>query len=126
MERFASSVAMFGGLKICFIDEADHVSTPAQAALRKIIEQSSDNCRFLFAVNNVAKLIPAIRSRLVPISFDIAPADRTEVQDRLIDRYERKMAEIGMRVDRQRLTEIVGIYYPDLRSIANNIEFEFA
>ena len=122
---FSSSVAFNGGMKLCFIDEADYVSQNAQAALRHVIEESSDNCRYLFAVNNISKLIPAIRSRLLEICFDIAPADRIEVQKRLFGRYERILSEAGISFDRERLTQIVGIYYPDLRSIANHIEFEF-
>jgi replication factor C subunit 3/5 len=126
IERFASSFSMFGGNKICFIDEAEFMSKSAQAALRKVIEQTSCNCRYLFAVNDISKLLPAIRSRLLAICFDIAPSDRAEMQKRLLDRYERKLPELNVQYDRKRLTEIVGIYYPDLRSIANNIEFEFA
>jgi DNA polymerase III delta prime subunit len=126
IEGFASSVALFGGKKICFIDEAEFVSKQAQAALRKVIEKTSCNCRYLFAVNDISKLIPAIQSRLMSICFDIAPADRAEVQKRLTERYETKLSEFGVHHDKQRLNEIVGIYYPDLRSIANHIEFEFA
>jgi hypothetical protein len=43
-----------------------------------------------------------------------------------MDRYEKQLSELGIRFDRERLNEILGIYYPDLRSIANHIEFEFA
>jgi DNA polymerase III delta prime subunit len=53
IEGFSSSVAMNGGRKICFIDEAEFVSKQAQAALRKVIEEYSDNCRYLLAVNDV-------------------------------------------------------------------------
>jgi hypothetical protein len=77
-------------------------------------------------VNDISKLIPAIQSRLMSICFDIAPGDRAEVQSNLTDRYERNLAELGIQFDRERLKEIIGIYYPDLRSIANHIEFEFA
>ena len=124
--RFSSALAMNGGRKICFIDEADYVSQNAQAALRKVIEEYSDNCRYLLAVNNISKLIPAVRSRLMEICFDIAPADRAEVKKRLVERYERKLSAAGIPIDKERLNQIVSIYYPDLRSIANHLEFEFA
>jgi DNA polymerase III delta prime subunit len=123
--RFSSSLAMNGGTKICFIDEADYVSQNAQAALRKVIEEYSDNCRYLLAVNNISKLIPAIRSRLMEICFDIAPVDRVEVKKRLVERYERKLSDAGILIDKGRLAQIVSIYYPDLRSIPNHLEFEF-
>ena len=62
----------------------------------------------------------------MPICFDIKPSDREEVQKRLIDRYESKLAEHGIVYDKRRLIEIVGTNYPDLRSIAQKVEFEFA
>jgi hypothetical protein len=60
------------------------------------------------------------------ICFDIAPADRIEVKTRLIERYESNLSMNDIAFDRKRLCELVGIYFPDLRSIANHIEFEFA
>ena len=46
------------------------------------------------------------------ISFDVAPADRAEVQADLTDRYERKLSELGINFEKERLNEIVGIFYP--------------
>ena len=114
------------GFKICFLDRADLVPKAAQQAIPSVIEDMSHHCRFLLAVNDRSKIIPEIRSRLMPICFDIEPKDREEVQKRLIDRYESKLAEYGILHDKRRLTEIIGTNYPDLRSIAKKIEFEFA
>jgi DNA polymerase III delta prime subunit len=124
--RFGSSVAMFDGLKICFIDEADYISKKAQAALRKPIEKYSSNARFIFAVNDKSKLLPAITSRLMPICFDIDSSNRSEVIGRLRERCKSKLSELSVQYDEKRLNEIVGIYYPDFRAIANHLEFEFA
>lgn len=125
IEPFARSVSLFDGRKICFIDEADYMSKNAQAALRKVIEDYSENCRFILAANEVDKLIPAIRSRVTEICFDIARTDRAEVESRLIDRYKRMLSEREIPFDQARLAELIGIYYPDLRSIANQVEYEF-
>ena len=114
------------GFKICFLDRADLVPKAAQQAIPSVIEDMSDHCCFLLAVNDRSKIIPEIRSRLMPICFDIEPKDREEVQKRLIDRYESKLAEYGILHDKRRLTEIIDTNYPDLRSIAKKIEFEFA
>jgi DNA polymerase III delta prime subunit len=125
IEPAASSVSFKGHVRICFIDEADNLSKQAQGALRVPIEKLSSNCRFLFAANEIGKIIPPIKSRLLPICFDVASADREEVQARLIARYEMVLTEHGIKYDKRRLIELVGIYYPDLRAIANQIEFEF-
>ena len=113
------------GSKIVVLDRADLVPEAAQQALPSVIDEM-DHCRFLFTVNHLSKIIPEIRSRLMPICFDIEPSDREEVQKRLIDRYESKLAECGIVHDEQRLIEIINTNYPDLRSIAQKIEFEFA
>jgi DNA polymerase III delta prime subunit len=123
---FAITVSLYDTKKLCFIDDAEYVPRSAQAALRMVIEKRWKNCRFILAVNDVSKLLPAIRSRLKEICFDIAAADRPHVQERLLERYKTKLAEVGMEFDVKRLTELVGIYFPDFRSIANQIEFEFA
>jgi DNA polymerase III delta prime subunit len=49
IKRFASSVSFKGGVKICFIDEADYLSSSAQAALRKVIEDSQKKIVDLFS-----------------------------------------------------------------------------
>lgn len=56
------------------------------------------------------------------ICFDIKANERKDIQKRLIRRYKHHFAgtqDIG------RLTEIVDDYMPDLRTIANHLEFEF-
>ena len=114
------------GFKICFLDRADLIPVSAQQELPSVIDEWSGDTRFLVAVNHPSKIIPEIRSRLMPICFDIKPSDREEVQTRLIGRYEDKLAEYGILYDKRRLIEIVGTNYPDLRSIAQKVEFEFA
>jgi DNA polymerase III delta prime subunit len=113
------------GAKIVLLDRADLVPKGAQQALPSVIDEMY-HCRFLFTVNHLAKIIPEIRSRLMPICFDIEPSDRAEAQGRLIDRYESKLAEYGIEHDKQRLIEIIGTDYSDLRSIAKTIDFELA
>ena len=121
IENYLSST----GFKIVVLDRADLVPPAAQQALPSVVEKMY-HCRFLFTVNHRSKIIPEIRSRLMPICFDIEPSDREEVHKRLIDRYESKLAECGILHDEQRLIEIINTNYPDLRSIAQKIEFEFA
>jgi replication factor C subunit 3/5 len=126
VEGFSSSVSFTGDLKLCFIDEADSIHKRVQGALRKMIEDFSKNCRYIFAANERRRIIPAIRSRLEEISFDITPAERAEVQCRLIGFYGSKLSEIGRTISTERLAQIVGIYYPDFRKIASKLDFECA
>jgi len=111
------------GLRLCFIDEADRLSRSAQAALRVIIERSERSCRFIFAVNDLRKIDPALRSRLLSVQFGLH-TDNT-VKMRYRDRLVERLSEMGLQVDAQQLNQIVLDYYPDLRSINNVIEFKF-
>ena len=47
------------------------------------------------------------------------------MQKRLMKRYENILPANGFKLDKVRLEQIVDANFPDLRSIANNIEFEF-
>ena len=110
---------------ICFVDEAHFISKRDQTVLPDIIDRWSHRCRFFFAATDIKKLIPALRSRLTEISFEVAPKDREEVQKRLMKRYENMLPANGFTFDKVRLEQIIDANFPDLRSIANNIEFEF-
>jgi DNA polymerase III delta prime subunit len=125
IQRFCSSLGMFGGVKICFVDQADLMPSKTQKTLSKVIEDNSDNARFLLAAANVSKIAPEIRSRVKEICFDIAPADRAELQRRLIRRLEERLSDAGLPYDSERLKEIVNIHFPDFRSIANQLQFDF-
>jgi len=114
------------GFKIVVLDRADVVPKAAQQVLTSVMDDEMYHCRYLFTVNDRSKIIPEIRSRLMPICFDIERSDRAEVQERLIGRYESKLAEYGIQHDKRRSIEIIGTSYPDLRSIAQKVEFEFA
>jgi DNA polymerase III delta prime subunit len=125
IQGFAFTVAFTYGLKICFVDEADYLSKNAQAALRTVIERSARNCRFLFAVNNLSKIEPAIRSRLKLIDFNVPRADVPAVLERMQHWYSERLTELEMPFSRKRLDQIVSNYFPDFRMIANTIEYEF-
>jgi DNA polymerase III delta prime subunit len=114
------------GFRIFVLDGADVVPKAAQQVLPSVIDKAMCHCRFLFTVNDRSKIIPEIRSRLMPISFDTERSDREEVQERLIGRYKSKLTEYGIEYDKQRLTEIICNSLPDLRAIAQKVEFEFA
>ena len=120
IERFAS----YATIEMCFVDEAQFITKRDQTVLPDVIDRLSRNCRFLFAATDITKLIPALRSRLTEISFEVAPKDREEVQKRLMKRYGNILPANGFKFDKVRLEQIVDANFPDLRSIANNIEFE--
>jgi DNA polymerase III delta prime subunit len=125
IESFAHTGSVYLRKKICFIDEADGLSKAAQMALRHLMEQSSGNCRFLLTANEISKLLQGIQSRMQLVCFDIFVSDADEILARLRQRYRETLNSLGIDFDEKLLDEITAMYFPDLRSIANRIEFEF-
>lgn len=124
IEGFAYTMSLLGRPKVCFIDEADQMTKEVQNSLRYIIEKVSATTRFLLTANDINKLTPAMRSRCMPVRFDVPPSQIREVVDRMADRYIVRLDELGYAAEQKRVREIVAYYFPDLRTIANMFQME--
>jgi replication factor C subunit 2/4 len=126
LDTRASHVSYSGCPKVFVVDEADFLSKQAQAGLRHVVENHSSRARFLFTANEIGKISQALRSRMKEICFDLPPVCWPQTTERLVANYEKRLSALEIKFDPRRLRELVGIYFPDLRSIANQLEFEFA
>ena len=75
--------ASFGDIpfKIIILDEADEMTSDAQTALRRIIEDTARHCRFIITANNISKIIEPIQSRCAVFKF--TTVSRQDVVSRL-------------------------------------------
>lgn len=117
VRMFASSSAPAGKIKIVFLDEADAILPAAQEALKNTIEACSSNCRFIFTCNNVDKIIAPIQSRCMAFTFERFP------KRRVVALCESILAKENIvEFTREDVTEIVSRFYPDIRSVVNNLQ----
>jgi replication factor C small subunit len=110
VKQFART-APFGGasFKIIFLDEADALTNDAQGALRRIMEQYAETCRFILSCNYSSKIIEPIQSRCAVFRF--RPLAEAEVSDQV-----HSVAKIeGITLDDEAAEALVRISQGDLR-----------
>jgi replication factor C small subunit len=78
--------ASFGGFdyRIIFLDEADALTSDAQGALRRTMEQFSNNTRFVLSCNYSSRIIDPIQSRCAVFRFSPLGDEAVESQIREI------------------------------------------
>ncbi len=104
------------GFKILFLDEADNLTSEAQASLRRLMERYSGSCRFILSCNYSSRIIDPIQSRCAVFRFRAyAPeAVRTQVK--------RIAAAEGKKVSAEALETILTASAGDMRRATNLLQ----
>ena len=113
--NFAGTMG-FGGFKVVLLDEADYMTPDAQAVMRGVMEEFSDNCRFIMTCNYPNKIIPALHSRCQ--SIHIPKLDRVAFTERVAT----VLITEGVELDLDTLDSYVTAAYPDLRKCLNSVQ----
>jgi replication factor C small subunit len=99
--------------KIIILDEADEMTSDAQTALRRIIEDTAKICRFIFIANNISKIIDPIQSRCATFKFTSIP------EEDVIGRLEEIAKKEKVKADKKGLKAIYDYSEGDLRHAIN-------
>ena len=113
--NFAGTIP-FGNFKVVLLDEADYMTPDAQAVMRGVMEEFSDNCRFIMTCNYPNKIIPALHSRCQ--SIHIPKLDRIA----FVERVATILIEENVELDIDTLDSYVAASYPDLRKCLNSVQ----
>lgn len=117
VKQFAASKTMNKKkLNIVLFDEAEGLTADSQMALKNTIETFHKNCRFIFTTNAIDKIIEPIKSRCVNIRFETPP------QSSIIKHCRKILKKEKITFKRKDLKTVVERYYPDVRSIINNVQ----
>lgn len=104
------------GYKIIILDEADSMTTEAQGALRRIIEDYSGNTRFCIICNYITKIIEPLASRCIKYRFKAIPINQQ------ISRLTDISSQEHVRITEPSLRKLVQVSDGDLRKSINMLQ----
>lgn len=115
IKNFVTTFAI-GGFKVVHLEEADYITANGQAVLRRLMEEYSEQARFILTCNYENKIIPAVKSRCQQFRFKASDKDA-------ITEYAAKiLIEEGIKFDLTLLDNYVAVGYPDIRKIVNLLQ----
>lgn len=102
--------------KIIILDEADEMTSDAQTALRRIIEDTARYCRFILIANNISKIIEPLQSRCAVFKF-------TRIsEDEIISHLEEICKKEKIKFDQKGLKTIYDYSEGDMRHSINILQ----
>jgi replication factor C small subunit len=102
--------------KILFLDEADALTTDAQAALRRTMESFAQTCRFILSCNYSSKIIDPIQSRCAIYRFK--PLGPEAIKEEIC----RIAVKEGLTITPGAMDAIVYIAQGDMRKAINALQ----
>src|SRR6188508_967824 len=102
--------------RLIILDEADEMTSEAQTALRRIIEDSSETTRFIIICNYLSQIIEPIQSRCVVFRFM-----RLAKED-VIGYLKMICEKEGVKYEEKALSQIYGATSGDLRHSINILQ----
>lgn len=116
IKDFARTKSVNADYKIIFLDEADALTSDAQQALRRTMEQFSGNTRFILSCNYSSKIIDPIQSRCAVFRFNrLAEEDVKTYIERIAKGEDFKISE-------EAIEAVMEVAEGDLRRVTNILQ----
>ena len=117
IKEFARTAPLGGAeFKIIFMDEADALTSDAQAALRRTMEKFSKICRFILSCNYSSKIIDPIQSRCAVFRFKPLMVEDT------LGFLKKIVSEENIDIDDEAIDGLVHVARGDMRRAVNSLQ----
>lgn len=116
---------LMGGQKVVILDECERISQQGQDALKVVLEEASENCRFIFCTNNLQKIIKPLHSRCKLLSFNYSGADSKAIMLQYFKRIQFILDNEGVEcgnAEKEILAQFIQQFFPDFRKMLNELQ----
>lgn len=119
--RVATSINLYDdSQRVVVLDEIDRLSIAAQERMRAVIDETGHLTAIIGTTNHIDEVIPALKSRMKPICFDVEKGNITmqhEWRKRLVDIFQ---MENGVKPPKEKLDYAMRCF-PDGRQMITNL-----
>jgi DNA polymerase III delta prime subunit len=124
IKNYASSVSFSGGRKVIILDEADYLTTNAQAILRNAVEEFAINCSFIFTCNYKSRIIEPLHLAFSMCSHRFFFEEWREGQDGFcfFKRIQSILQSEKVEYDDAVIAELIKKHFPDFRRAINELQ----
>lgn len=114
VKNFVSTFA-YGPFKIVLLDEADGLTPAAQGTLKSMMEEYSDNARFILTCNKPAKIIPELHSRCQSLEYKALD------KEQMLERAAQILKKEKVKTSLENLEAYIDACYPDFRRVVETL-----
>jgi DNA polymerase III delta prime subunit len=121
--QFASTTSLVSKKKVVLLDEADNLTADSQKALRALIEEFQNHCRFILTCNYPHNIIDAIHSRCTVFDFNVR--DEKEVKKLSAEFYKKATKILNdnqIKFNDKILAKYIMAMAPDWRGMLNGMQ----
>ena len=116
IKEYARMVPLGGNFNVLFLDECDHLTGDAQAALRRTMEMYTKSSRFILSANYSSRIIEPIQSRTAVFRF------RPQKPEAIRTYLARIAHAEGLKVSEKAVDALVYVASGDMRKAVNALQ----